>query len=356
MSAKKPARLFLRPARRDRTAVWVILDEGRELSTGCSADDERGAQAKFGQYLAERWQADTGQRDLAQIRIADTLALYMTDVAPTTAAPALIGYHCDHLLKFFGSRTLNQVNGALCRKYAKHRAEQVKASTIRRELVTLQAALNHWHRESPLPAVPRVWKPEESPPRLRYLKRLEVALMLQAARRLRLRYIARMILIGLYTGTRHEATLDLNWYPSTDAGHIDVERGLIFRMGSEEVATKKRRPVSRIPTRLLAHLRRWHAQDLAQGPQTAIIRWKGRRIAKERRAWAKVAKAAGLGPDVTPHVLRHTCATWGLQSGVDIWDMAALTGMSVKTLERVYAHHDPDYQEGVRAATFRRAG
>ncbi len=76
----------------------------------------------------------------------------------------------------------------------------------------------------------------------------------------------------------------------------------------------------------------------------------GKPIAKERRAWARVVAAADLGPEITPHVLRHTCVTWGLQSGVDAWDMSGLTGMSLKTLERVYGHHDPDYQEGVVSA------
>lgn len=281
--------------------------------------------------------------------------LYMKDVAPNTAAPALIGYHVDHLLAFFGAKRLNQINGSLCRDYARWRGATVKPGTVRRELVTLQAAINHWHRESPLASVPRVWKPEDGAPRPRYLTRAEVAALLRAARRLGMSHIARFILIGLYTGTRHAAILALRWLPSGDAGHIDMDGGRVFRMGGRESQTAKRRPVSRIPARLMAHLHRWYRLDMAMGPQTAVIRWKGQPIVKERRAWARVVTDAGLGSDVTPHVLRHTCATWALQSGVAAWDVSGLTGMSLKTLERVYGHHDPDYQEGVVTA-FRRAG
>jgi site-specific recombinase XerD len=32
----------------------------------------------------------------------------------------------------------------------------------------------------------------------------------------------------------------------------------------------------------------------------------------------EVAIAAGLGDDVTPHVLRHTEATWLMQTGTDM--------------------------------------
>lgn len=351
---QKPARLWLR-SRAGRAPQFVILHNGREIGTGCGAGDERGAQEALATYLAETYRPDTRQRDSAQVSVADTLTLYMKDVAPHTAAPALIGYHVDHLLAFFGERKLTQVNGSLCRAYATARMAKVKASTIRRELVTLQAAFNHWHRESPLAAVPRVWKPDDGPPRARHLSRLEVAALLRAARRLRFRHVARFILIALYTGTRHAAVLALRWTPSDDAGHIDVERGLIVRMGAREAATKKRRPVSRIPSRLMAHVRIWHRVDMAEGPQAAVVRWKGLPIRKERRAWAQVVKAAGLGADVTPHVLRHTCATWARANGVHQWDISGLTGMSLRTLEGVYAHHDPDYQEGAVTA-FKRTG
>jgi hypothetical protein len=42
---------------------------------------------------------------------------------------------------------------------------------------------------------------------------------------------------------------------------------------------------------------------------------------------------AGLGPDVTPHVLRHSCATLMLQNRVSTWDVARVLGrLSFATL------------------------
>jgi integrase len=46
---------------------------------------------------------------------------------------------------------------------------------------------------------------------------------------------------------------------------------------------------------------------------------------------------------VTPHTLRHTTATWLMQSGVPMWEVAGFLGMSRETLERVYGHHHPDF-------------
>jgi integrase len=48
---------------------------------------------------------------------------------------------------------------------------------------------------------------------------------------------------------------------------------------------------------------------------------------------------------VTPHVLRHTRATWLAHSRVDRWEAAGHIGASPATLEAVYQHHHPDWQK-----------
>jgi integrase len=346
---KKLARLWLRKTN-GRNPRYVILDAGREIETGFGVDFERDAEERLSQYLAKRARPNTQQRDASKITAAEIMMLYMKDVAPMTASPALIGYHATALLKFWGRKSLSQINGTSCRDYAIDRGKAVSQSTVRRELETFQAAINHWHRESPLAAVPVITKPAKGVRRQRYLTRQEVAKMLWTARRLKHWHIARFILIGVYTGTRHEALLNLKWFPSDFAGHIDVDGSRLYRRGAAETETNKKRPTSRIPERLMRHLRRWHISDLAQGPQTAIIRWQGKPILKERRAWALVVAAAGLGNDITPHVLRHTCVTWALQNGMDLWDIAGLTGMSIKTIESTYGHQDADFQVAAKGA------
>jgi len=264
-------------------------------------------------------------------------------------------YHAAPLLAFFGLKTLRDINGQLCRAYAAERGASVVPATVRRELGTLQAAINFWHVESPLDAVPKVWKPDDSKPRERVLTRNEVARLLMACRRLRLPYVARFILLGLYTGTRHATILSLRWQESPDAGWLDADRGIIYRAGTGEKQTRKRRDAARMPDRLLAHVRRWARLDLAHGPQMAVIRYKGRPITRQQRGWDAVVKAAGLGIDVTPHVLKHSATTWLLRAGVDLWDVSALTSTSMKTLETVYGHHDPEFQKAASSAFRKRA-
>jgi integrase len=283
--------------------------------------------------------------------------LYAQDIPADSPSRATRGYHIQNLLPYWGEKTLADVKGSTCRSYLKQRVEgsssnsratngsssraSVKPSTARQELKTLQAAINHWHKESPLAAVPQVTLPKAGSPRERVLSRSEAAKLLWAARRLKLPHVARFIIIGIETGTRHAAILKLRWDEDNDArGSVDLQRGIIFRRGNGEKETSKRRPPVRVGRRLLGYLVRWSRRDADQGFLN-IIHWNGQPILKMKRAWAHVVREAGLGRDVTPHTLRHTCASWLLAEGRTIWDVAGILGADASTIERVYGHYMP---------------
>lgn len=346
---RKGARLYPY-SRKGRPAVYIIRDGTHRESTGCGLDDFEGADRKFKDYCKRTFRPDTGQRDLAKIKVAEVLAMYGRDLPHDSPSRALVGYHIANLLRFWGDKTLAEVKGSTCRGYTKSRTDEgsgaisvtrkrsVKSSTVRRELKTLQAAINHWHKESPLEAIPQVTLPDESPRRERVLERSEAAALLRAARRLGAKHVARFILIGIYTGTRHGAVLQLRWSAALAGGHIDIERGIIYRRGSAEKETSKRRPPLRYPKRLGTFLGRWRERDRSSSI-TRVIHYRGQPILRMQKAWRAVVKEAGLGKDVTPHVLRHTCASWALWSGMSIWDVAGLIGADASTVERVYGHH-----------------
>lgn len=89
----------------------------------------------------------------------------------------------------------------------------------------------------------------------------------------------------------------------------------------------------------MAHLRRWRRLTA-----THVVEYAGRPIAsQERRAWQTARQLAGLGVEVTPHVLRHTCATMLLQRGVSVYDVAGVLGASEEIIRRTYGHHADDH-------------
>jgi integrase len=99
-----------------------------------------------------------------------------------------------------------------------------------------------------------------------------------------------------------------------------------------------------MPARLLAHLRRWKRLGIARH---AVVEWNGKPVASVRKSFASAAKAAGIDRHITPHICRHTAATWAMQQGAEIWDAAGYLGMSSELLERVYGHHHPDFQSDI---------
>lgn len=252
---------------------------------------------------------------------------------------------------FWGDLTVSKVKGSTCRRYLAERG--VSPSTVRRELGVLQAALNYCAKEGHLLSAPLVWRPDPSPPKDRWLTRLEAAYLLRGARALRVdgRHLARFILVGLYTGTRKTAILQLRIdQPGIDGGWVDTANGVLYRQSTRARRKAKKQPPARLSRRMLAHISRW--RDM--GSSFVVADNKGNRVGDIRKGWANACQIAtdmaqekGHSIDLTdcsPHVLRHTCATWLMQQGAEIWDASGFLGMSVETLQRTYGHHHPDHQ------------
>ena len=173
-------------------------------------------------------------------------------------------------------------------------------------MVTLSAALNWCFRNKHLDRPVVVKLPKVAERRERYLTRQEVAALLWAAlgfnrdgtrNRFRInRHLARFILIALYTGTRHDAILQLQWLASTSGGWFDLASGVLYRRPQDAIETNKRRTPSPIPPRLMPHLRRWRKLSTQY-----VIEYDGKPIASQlRRAWAGARIMAGLGPMLRP--------------------------------------------------------
>jgi integrase len=372
----KGIRLWLRPEERNtdgtlrKRGVWVIRDGPRKISTGCVAKDRAGAERAVSEYLANKYQPNRSRgRHPAEILIADVLAIYLRDVAPRHAREDETKQRVLTLDGWWGDRTLADVNGAGCRAYVEHRASQrwksakpektgrtarmVTAAAARRELEDLRAAINHHRREGLCSEIVSVALPEKPLAREEWLTRSEAATSLMAAWRAKQvmrdtktrrdvgRHIARFILVGLYSGTRSSAICGAALVPTIGRGHVDLERGVFYRQAIGRRQTKKRQPPVKLAPRLLAHLTRWQRLGIAK---KAVVEWNGTPVESVRKGFAAAVRAAGLSRRITPHILRHTCATWLMQNGVDLWDAAGFLGMTVKQLEDTYGHHHPDYQ------------
>ena len=102
----------------------------------------------------------------------------------------------------------------------------------------LSAALRWCWKEGKIDRPIPITLPPQAGPRERHLSRSEVAALLAGAlgwdqkgvrHRTKInRHLARFILLALYTGTRHDANLRLQWNPNTVGGWIDLDAGVIL--------------------------------------------------------------------------------------------------------------------------------
>jgi integrase len=325
----------------NQPVYWIRWFEGgrkRERSTGTG---ERTAAERELQKHIERQHAaqrKTGPSRPDELTIAEALNYYLTERAPELADSKRVSYAVDALLTWWGDRVIADVKGGTCKRYARERG--VSAGTSRRELEVLRSAIVHCFKEGYLTEIVGVTMPEKPAPKERWLTRKEAAALLRAARRQpKAKHLILFILIGLYTGARRDAILSLQWLKNTAGGHVDLEAGRINFNPAGRKQTKKRRPEIRIPKRLLRFLKAARKRS-----RQYVVEYEDARVVKLRRSFATACRAAKLGDDVTPHTLRHTCATWMAQRRVPIFEAAGFLGMTEETFDRVYAKKDPDYQ------------
>jgi integrase len=285
------------------------------------------------------------------------ISIYLDDVAPGLARPQIVAGQAERLLEFFGDKTLDQMTGALCRAYVEHRDGQGRSNKgtgggARRDLQTLAAAINHHHAEGMHRESVRVVLPARGQARQRWLTRDEVRRLWRVCMTTRelqggketgrrpLAHLGRFILFGAFTGSRPGALLGANWDRAIGRGWIDLGKGLFYRHADGARATAKRQPPVPLAPALWRLMRLWARQDDQRGP---VVRFGGQPVLSVKTALGRAVRLAGLDGGVTAYTLRHTTASWLLQSGVSTAKAAAILGTSEAMVEKHYGHLAPDH-------------
>jgi integrase len=340
--------LWFRPARRNADGIvthsgrYFILDSGRQIGVGSTRLDE--AEKELAKYIAEKYRTQTATRlrDIEQIPVRDVIAIYARDIAPDHSDPKETSRRLNRLFRFFGNKSLAEINGALCRAYLRQANSQ---SVAARDLTDLRSAINHHRREGLHDRVVSVITPPQTQPRERWLERSEAAALLWAAwRRPRCKHIAKFILLALYTGRRCSVISSASFKREPGRPWIDLSRGFLRPPEGAKI-TNKRNPTIPLPAKILTHLRAWHRNG-----DRYVVGWGDGSVGRVGPSLKKIARDAGLPGTVTPHTLRHTAATWQMQAATDLWEASKFLGMTVKTIEKVYGHHRPDQLTTARDA------
>ncbi len=192
-------------------------------------------------------------------------------------------------------------------------------------MTKLQMAWLFWH----LRRVERGYKiPFENPADQKMRMRFKVG------------HIILFLRLGLYSGPRPHEITGLQWDRD-----IDFERRVIRYYNAEEHDENKRATVVAMTDYIYGALKAAHreaSRRCKRGKRPVyVIEFNGKPVARVIQSMKRHSEAIGVYR-LTPHILRHTFATWAVQNGVKLHTLGGTLGHSnLKTTAR-YAHHDPE--------------
>ena len=150
-------------------------------------------------------------------------------------------------------------------------------------------------------------------------------------------HVKTFLALCLYTAGRSGAIRELTW------DRVDLCTG---RIDLGQAVGGKGRAVVPIADRLRPILE--EARKAATCPY--VVEYGGAPVASLKTGARAAARRAGL-VGITPHVLRHTAATWMVEARMPIEQVAQMLGhRDPRVTWRIYAKHAPDYlREAVKA-------
>jgi integrase len=297
----------------------------------------------YGPRLQKRVSTRTGDRREAETFLAQFIAgSAAPTIAKATVGEILAGYEADKkangirgrdalkycvisLSKPLGPLQPNQLLPPVIRQYAKDR--QASPGTILRDIGVLRAALAWAVEHQWIEAFPVIKNPVKTPKsRDRWATKEEARRLIEAARE---PHIKAFIMLGFMTAARVGAIIELRWEQVNFAtGLIDYGEG----------HGNKRRAVVPINSELVPVLTA--LRELACTPY--VIERHGKQVQEIKNGFKAACRRAGV-KGITPHIMRHSAATWMAMDGVPLREIARLIGDDEATVERVYAKHSPDY-------------
>lgn len=268
--------------------------------------------------------------------VSDIVAVYLDDKDKTAIRAKDLRGAWKQAEPTFGHLRPDQITRTVCRAYRDERyAKGRKAATVRKELEVVRAALRFSNK-----ATEAVFElPPPPPPKDRFLTKAEATALLRASRRFS--HIRAFIALSLATGARQSALLELTW------DRVDLDRRLIsLALNDAQDEQRKKRATVPMTRRAYRYLRVLHKARTCNH----VIEWGGHRVLSIKKGFAGACERAGI-EGVTPHILRHTAASWMAMGGVPLFEISRYLGHSdTRVTERRYAKMSPDYLRRAAAA------
>jgi integrase len=231
--------------------------------------------------------------------------------------------HLKWLDPFLRGLLLSDIDAALIESIAKQKEQTgVRPATVNRVLEILRAILNRAKNEWEwIDSVPHIRMRKTENKRIRWLTKKQSTRLLNELPE----HLCHMAEFSLSTGLRASNVTKLKW----DA--VDLKRKHAF-ISAHSSKTKKAIavPLSQMAIEILEAQKGKHKEY--------VFTYHGRPVTRcSNHAWRKALKRAGI-ENFRWHDLRHTWASWHIQSGTSLYELQLLGGWSNYETVLRYAH------------------
>lgn len=314
---------MLKPVKRPKSPFYVARGtvNGRQIerSTGCA----KLADAKV---ECQRIEDEIRARDADPLSKAGlTVAMAITHYESTGGDPRFLPAIKRHL----GDWLVTDINNAAMRKAANAIYPGRAPATIRRQLYTPMKAIINCAADDDLCPPARLKAPQGGNKRIQFFTPEQAEVMLQFMAGEDNQYLPALVTALFGQGMRMGEALSL------DASDVNLaHRYAILR----DTKNGEERMISLIP-RVVAAWSRLPTLD-KPGPLFRRLDGKPFRFGKNsggqiKKPFVRAVKAAGLDPDVyTPHVCRHSWATWYYDQTRDVLRLKAEGGWKSEEYQR----------------------
>jgi len=323
--------LFKKPTSRYWYADFTDAS-GCRVKRSTRTVDRREAEALLAKWKLEAFQEKMWDRSPAH-RYEELMLLYLRGPSQDKRAPERDQYAARRLTPFFQGKVLETLGPADIQAYIEQRrARGIGPGTINKELNVLSAALNYARRRLewavPNPVEGMRLKPPAG--RIRWITRDEADRLVQVAATVR-GYLPDFIQLGLNTGMRKGEMLGLSW------DRVDFDQRMVYLTDQDQKNGKHGGiPLNAKAVAALEN-RKAHRDEFCPDSPWVFSTRQGTRVANIRKGFTTACERAGI-TDLHPHDLRHTCAAWLVQDGVDIRVVCELLRHSSIQVTMRYAH------------------
>lgn len=311
---------ILRKHRGIFVAQWT--ENGKRIRRSLGTDDKAEAQRRLDHLKLTNRVIDRDR----QKTVGELFEAYASDLSHRSANVDRWRKIWKYLSPTFAGTYPQYITPEKCTEYCKIRG--VSSGTLNLELGLLRSILTFAYRHRLIPHAVFIPVPRKPAPRSDYLSKHQFKSLVRASSS---QHIRLFLILGVTTGARSNAILDLTW------DRVSIPRRII---DLRSVGTKSNKGRAIVPINDTA-LRYLEEAYLIRRTEY-VIEYRGDRVRSIGHSITNLGKRVGI--HVTPHMLRHTAAVWMAEGGVPMSEIAQYLGHSNTTItERVYARYSPGY-------------